>query len=118
MCIASCVRTEVAMKDSEPMTKIVRPLRSGQITIPAAFRRQLGIDEHSMLKMTLDRGELRLKPVDVREQAQGSPWLRELYDSFAPVRQEAIDKGYTEEEINADIDAAIKASRAARATQP
>jgi AbrB family looped-hinge helix DNA binding protein len=106
------------MKDKEPMTKIVRPLRSGQITIPAEFRRQLGIDEHSMLKMTLERDELRLTPVAVREQTQGSPWLRELYDEFAPVRQEAIDKGYTEEEINADIDAAVRARRAARAEQP
>jgi AbrB family looped-hinge helix DNA binding protein len=112
MYFPSCANTEAAMKDREPMTKIVRPLRSGQITIPAEFRRQLAIDEHSMLQVTLDAGELRLKPVRVEE--QGSPWFRELYDLFAPVRQEAIDKGYTEEEINAWIDEAVRASRADR----
>jgi bifunctional DNA-binding transcriptional regulator/antitoxin component of YhaV-PrlF toxin-antitoxin module len=100
------------MKDTDSTSKIVRPLRSGQITIPIEFRRQLGIDEHSVLKMTLEQGELRLKPVRIEE--QGSPWFRELYDLFAPVRQEAIDKGYTEEEINAWIDEAVAASRADR----
>lgn len=70
-----------------------------------------------MLRVTLEQGELRLKPVFVREQTKGSPWLRELYEYFAPVRQEAIEKGYTEDEINADIDAAIAASRAERAKQ-
>jgi AbrB family looped-hinge helix DNA binding protein len=103
------------MCEHGPMSKIVRPLRSGQITIPAEFRKQLGINEHSVLKMTLDQGELRLKPVDIRESEAGSAWFRELYDLFAPVRQEAVDKGYTEEEIDADIDAAVTARRAARA---
>lgn len=37
----------------------------------------------------------------------GSPWLKELYEYYAPVRQEAIDKGYTEEEINRAIDQAV-----------
>jgi hypothetical protein len=106
------------MKNSEPMTKIVRPLRSGPITIPAEFRKQLAIDEQSLLRVTLAHGELRIKPVALREPATGSPWFRELYDLFAPVRQEAIDKGYGEEEINAWIDEAIQASRAAPATRP
>ena len=106
------------MSAGERTSRLVRPLRSGQITIPAEFRKKLGIGEDTMLQMTLDGGELRLKPVRVAEAVAGSPWLRELYDYFAPVRQEAIDKGYTEEEINADIDAAVKASRAARAKRP
>jgi len=38
--------------------------------------------------------------------------LKELYHYFAPVREEAIAKGYTEEEINAAIDEAVRASRA------
>jgi bifunctional DNA-binding transcriptional regulator/antitoxin component of YhaV-PrlF toxin-antitoxin module len=100
------------MREAEPMTKIVRPLRSGQITIPIEFRKQLGIDERSVLQLTLADGELRLKPLAVRE--QGSPWLRELYEYFAPVRQEAIERGYTEEEINAAIDEAVAAARAER----
>lgn len=100
------------MTDQASRSKIVRPLRNGQITIPAEFRKQLGIDEHSMLKITLEQDELRLKLVHVEE--TGSPWFRELYELFAPVRQEAIDKGYTEEEINTWIDEAVAASRADR----
>lgn len=50
----------------------------------------------------------------VSEEPHGSPWLRELYEYFAPVRQEAIDKGYTEEEINTWIDEAIAEVRAER----
>jgi AbrB family looped-hinge helix DNA binding protein len=100
------------MSEGGPTTKIVRPLRGGQITIPAAFRRQLGIDADSLLQVTLDRDELRIKPVRVTE--QGSPWFRELYDLFAPVRQEAIEKGYTDEQINAWIDEAVEAVRRER----
>lgn len=50
----------------------------------------------------------------------GSPWLAELYLRFAPVRQEAIDRGYTEEDINRAIDAAITAVRQmrSRASEP
>lgn len=54
--------------------------------------------------------EVPIKPATVTE-AKGSPWLRELYDYFAPVRAEAIEKGYTEEEINSAIDAALQAVR-------
>jgi AbrB family looped-hinge helix DNA binding protein len=100
------------MSQSGPTTKIVRPLRGGQITIPAAFRRQLGIGDDSLLQVTLDRDELRIKPVRVTE--QGSPWFRELYELFAPVRQEAIEKGYTDEQINAWIDEAVEAVRRER----
>ncbi len=44
----------------------------------------------------------------------GSPWLAELYERFAPIRQEAIDRGYTEEDINDAIDAAVTAVRQMR----
>ncbi len=44
----------------------------------------------------------------------GSPWLAELYQRFAPVRQEAIDRGYTEDDINDAIDAAVTAVRQMR----
>jgi bifunctional DNA-binding transcriptional regulator/antitoxin component of YhaV-PrlF toxin-antitoxin module len=105
------------MTAGDRLTKLVRPLRSGQITIPAEFRRRLGIGDDTMLQMTLTQGELRITPV--RVDAAGSPWFRELYDLFAPVRQEAIDKGYTEEEINAWIAEAVAAARAERrAKQP
>jgi AbrB family looped-hinge helix DNA binding protein len=95
-------------------SKLVRPLRGGQITIPAAFRKELGIDENTMLRVTLSNGELRMTPVRMEESTEGSPWLRELYDYFAPVREEILRRGISEEEVNADIDAAIAAVRAKR----
>ena len=91
------------------MTKIVKTLRSGQITIPADFREKLGIGTDTLLQMKLIEGELRIKPVQISDKPKGSPWLKELYDYFAPARKEAAK--YTEEEINADIDRAVREVR-------
>jgi bifunctional DNA-binding transcriptional regulator/antitoxin component of YhaV-PrlF toxin-antitoxin module len=91
------------------MTKIIKPLRSGQITIPVAYREKLGIDADTLLQIRLTQGELRIKPVKAVDAARGSPWLKELYDYFAPARKEAAK--YTEDEINADIDKAVKEVR-------
>ena len=40
---------------------------------------------------------------------EGSPWLKDLYDLFAPVRESAAE--YTEEAINEIIDQAVRAVR-------
>src|SRR3954462_2281889 len=103
----------MAMKEGKSVTRIVRPLRGGQITIPAAFREELGITGDSLLQVTLAGGELRIKPVQATETAAGSPWLKKLYRRFAPVREEA--GRYGEEEVNAVIDRAIEAVRERRA---
>jgi bifunctional DNA-binding transcriptional regulator/antitoxin component of YhaV-PrlF toxin-antitoxin module len=100
------------MSQSAQMTKIVRPLRGGQVTIPVAFRKELGIGDDTMLRMTLVEGELRIKPVEVSEPTRGSPGLRALYDYFAPVREEILARGISQEELYADIDAAIAEVRA------
>jgi hypothetical protein len=47
-------------------------------------------------------------------ESKGSPWLKELYDLFAPVRDAYAESGMTEDEINADIDAAVCDARAER----
>jgi len=57
----------------------------------------------------LAQGELRIRPVKVMENASGSPWLKELYDAFAPVRKEA--SRYSESEIDDAIDQAVRAVR-------
>jgi len=100
------------MSQSAQMTKIVRPLRGGQVTIPVAFRKELGIGDDTMLRMTLVEGELRIKPVEVSEPTRGSPGLRALYEYFAPVREEILARGISQEELYADIDAAIAEVRA------
>src|SRR5437867_3979089 len=98
------------MSDTKRVTRVVRSHGRGQLTIPAEFRRKLGITDDSLLQVTLDDGELRVRPV---EDKVGSPWLREVYEMFAPARAEA--SRYTEEEVNADIDEALAAVRRARA---
>jgi AbrB family looped-hinge helix DNA binding protein len=104
--------------EQESKTRVVRQLRSGQITIPAEFRKRLGITPETMFKMTLEDGELRIKPVRVEVANRGAEALREIYEMFAPVRQEAIDKGYTDEEINQWIDEAVAEVRSKHISKP
>ena len=92
------------------MTQIIKPLRSGQITIPASFRQRLGIDTNSLLQITLEEGELHIKPVQVADAQIGSVWLKDLYEHFSKVRKEA--KNYSNERVNQSIDQAVKSVRA------
>jgi AbrB family looped-hinge helix DNA binding protein len=96
-------------KEGEHMTRLVRSLRNGQMTIPAEFRKRLGIGDDSLLQVTLSQGELHIKPLRAAERSAGSAWLKELYDRFAPVRAEA--KAASESEINQAIDDAVAAVR-------
>jgi hypothetical protein len=57
------------------------------------------------------QGELRIKPVRTTETVAGSPWLKELYDYFAAVREESEAAHYSDEEMNAAIDRAVRAVR-------
>ena|SRR5438270_1393035 len=99
------------MPQQKRMSRIIRPLRGGQITIPAEFRKELGITEESVLQVTLSEGELHLKPVRVTESGEGSPMLKELYEYFAPAREEVREKGMTKDEIDTAIDQALEAVR-------
>ena len=90
------------------MTRIVRQLRGGQVTIPADYRRRLGITDDSLLQISAEGGELRIKPVRIKDQT-GSNWIKELYNLFAPVRSQT--EGVSEKEINKAIDEAVHAVR-------
>jgi AbrB family looped-hinge helix DNA binding protein len=90
------------------MTHIVRQLRGGQITIPADLRRELGLEDNSLLRVSAEKGALQIRPVRVTDQ-HGSPWLEELYDLFAPAREEA--KKLPERELDEAIDEAIREVR-------
>jgi antitoxin component of MazEF toxin-antitoxin module len=92
------------------MTRIVRQLRGGQITIPADYRRMLGITDDSLLQMSAGDGELRIKPVRVTGQADPD-WIKELYDLYAPVRAQAAK--HRERRVNTAIDEAVQAVRKA-----
>ena len=91
------------MTDS-PSTEIVRPLRRGQLTIPAAFRRRLGISDYTLLQLTLYEDKIEIVPV-VTKPVTGMAWARELYAMFAPIRQEA--QTMDEAEIDTLIDEAV-----------
>jgi bifunctional DNA-binding transcriptional regulator/antitoxin component of YhaV-PrlF toxin-antitoxin module len=96
-------------------TKLIRPLRNGQITIPVEFRTKLDIDEHTLLQIELVGRELRIRPVELAKAGAGSSWARELYDLFAPVREEAAK--YGEKEVDADVDKAVAATRRKKRAQ-
>jgi AbrB family looped-hinge helix DNA binding protein len=89
---------------------LVRPSKGGRITIPIDLREQLGIDEHTVLELSVNGDELRLRPV--RSHA-GSDWLKELYDELAPIRDGMRD--LSEDEVNALIDEAVAEVRRSRA---
>ena len=97
------------------MPKLVRTLRNGQITIPIEVRRELGIDEQTMLQLSIteDR-EILIKPIQVKDRPKGSPWVRELYEYFAPVREEVAASGMREQEVNDLLDEALRDVREGR----
>lgn len=91
------------------MLKIVKPLRNGQITIPVEVREKLGIDEQTILQLSLVNKEIRLKPVRISQTDADSPWMKELYGLFSKSRKEA--KKYSSKGIEKDITKAINAVR-------
>lgn len=93
--------------------KIVKSSKNGQITIPIEFRKQLGNEGEALWQVTLDDHELRVSPVRMVESAD-SDWYERLYERFAPARAEAIERGYTDDEINSWIDEAVAEVRAAK----
>jgi len=46
-------------------TRLVKPRARGQITIPAEFRDQLGIDENTVLQMRLEGTKIEITPLRV-----------------------------------------------------
>ena len=91
-----------------PFTEIVRSLRRGQLTIPAEFRRRLGISDDTLLQLTLYEDKIEIVPV-VTKPVASMAWARELYEMFAPIRQEA--QKMSEAEIDTLIDEAVDEAR-------
>jgi len=58
-------------------SRLVRPLPKGQVTIPVAFRRELGIDEQTILSVTLKEGKIEIAPF----RPAPAPPLREHTDA-------------------------------------
>jgi len=71
------------------MSKIVRPLSKGQITIPAQFRERLGIDQDSLLNIILLEDRLEVVPVRIGEQESLREYTDEEIKTF--LQEDKID---------------------------
>lgn len=81
------------------MTKLVKPLSRGQITIPIEFRRKLGIEANTVLNLTLKGNKIEITPAVVRE--VGEEELREYTD-------EEISQFLQEDKIDQETARAVK----------
>jgi AbrB family looped-hinge helix DNA binding protein len=100
------------MVSSEHTASVVKPLRKGQVNIPAEFREKLGIGENSLLRLTLTGDKIEITPMATVSKSKQRTWVQELYAMFAPVREDARE--LTETEVDALIDEAIAEVRARR----
>jgi AbrB family looped-hinge helix DNA binding protein len=92
-------------------TRIVRLLRNGQITIPKEFREALHLGPDDLLSVTENAGKLEVTSVSPKPNNAGSPWFKELYELLEPTRKAIAESSLTEDEINAEIDSAIREVR-------
>ncbi len=73
------------------------------------LRKAVRLEENGMVSITLSGDKLEIEPVKVASKRKGSPWAKELYELFAPVRESL--KGRSEEKVNEAIDEALKEAR-------
>jgi AbrB family looped-hinge helix DNA binding protein len=68
----------------EDVSQLIKPLAKGQITIPARFRRALGIDADTYLRITLEGQRLVLTPVRVvdADEPPGRDYTRSELEAF------------------------------------
>ena len=95
------------------MTTLVKIHRKGQMTLPRSFRAAMGVDEGSLVELSLENGKAILSPqltID-REIVTGNPksrktLLKELAVAVAELRKDAKQKGIdkmSKREINAAV---------------
>lgn len=78
--------------NEELMTKIVKPLSRGQITIPIEFRKKLGIGSNTILNLVLKGNKIEITPTVVGEFNENE--LREYTDKEISqfLQDDKIDK--------------------------
>lgn len=74
------------------MTKIIKPLPRGQITIPIEFRKKLGIGADTILNLSLKGNKIEIIPATVKEAGENK--LREYTDKEISqfLKDDKIDK--------------------------
>lgn len=88
-------------------------VEDGKVAIPAGFLDALGLANGSLLEVRHEEGTLELLPLDPAVVARRNHPFAALYEWFAPTRAHIAACGYSEEELNADIDEAVREVRAA-----
>lgn len=86
------------MAGDQGLTKLVRPLPKGQITLPVEFRRRLKIDQDTILSLTLREGKIEITPL--RPVPQGEA-LRDYSD-------EDIERFLAEDRLDAATAARVR----------
>lgn len=92
----------------------IRVLPDSTVTLPADVVHAAGFAEGETIAVSLESGGLRLDPAGRSATALRKQPLRDLYEYFAPVREEVRESGISEVELNELIDEAIAASRRER----
>jgi len=86
-----------------PLVKIIR---HGQITLPAKFRKALGLREGDYLEVEMERDRIILKPKVILDREEAIKKLHELMDKV-----QARNTDFSEEEVERDVAEAIQAVR-------
>ncbi len=77
-----------------------------QVTIPATIRKQLNLNVGDLLEAVVENDEIVLKPQVILERAKAFEQLQDLLHDIHERNQH-----YTDEEVRADVDEAIKRVR-------
>lgn len=91
------------------MEQLIRVTRGGQVTIPAALRREAGIEIGDYLEVRLEEHRLVLLPKEVVDRGQAFFWT-EAWQLGEREAQKDLDEGRVErfetlEDLIADLDA-------------
>jgi len=99
------------------MTTLVKIHRKGQMTLPSSFRTAMGLNEGSLVELSLENGKAIMSPQITlnRDIVTGSAKnrkqaFRELAQVVAELRQEAKEKG-TDKMSKSEINAAVTWAR-------
>ena len=88
---------------------ILQILRNWQITLPAEFRRDLGLKKGEIMKAEIQAGQIILTPVSLTEAEKRALAKKKFFETVDKLREQTKDVPL--EEIQAVVDEAIAAAK-------
>ena len=88
---------------------ILQILRNWQITLPAEFRRDLGLKKGDIMKAEIQAGQIILTPVSLTEAEKRALAKKKFFETVDKLREQTKDVPL--EEIQAVVDEAIAAAK-------